>query len=86
MKFTPEMEKTVKKYGLDLEGNWNKEHLPHIGRHPNDYHRWVLDNLRQIDKSSQMNKQKFLIQFDIRVKQPIRNNPEMLYKNYWKNK
>ena len=40
----------------------------------------------QIDKSSQMNKQKFLIQFDIRVKQPIRNNPEMLYKNYWKNK
>jgi hypothetical protein len=86
MRFTPEMEKTLRKYELDLKGSWNREKLPHVGRHPNEYHQWVLDNINSIDNTPQMNQREFLIQFDIRVKQPIRNNPEMLYKNYWKNK
>ena len=84
--FTPEMEKIVNKYDLELKDNWNKEPLPHIGRHPNEYHKWVLDNMRIIDNMPNMNQQKFLLEFDLRIKTPVRNNPDMLYKNYWKYK
>ena len=59
--FTPEMEKIINKYDLELKGNWNKENLPHIGRHPSEYHKWVLDNMRIIDNMPNMNQQKFLL-------------------------
>ena len=41
-KFTPQFEEITKKYNLDLNGDWNIEKLPHQGRHPNDYHKFVL--------------------------------------------
>jgi len=71
------------KYNLDLDGEWNKDILPHQGRHPNVYHEWVLEQMRIIDNMPNMNQQEFIRQFNIKVKQHIRNNPEMLYKNYW---
>ena len=77
-KFTPEMEKIAQKYGLNLDNEWNKDLLPHIGRHPNAYHEWVLEQMRIIDNMLNMNQQQFINQFEIRVKQPIRNNPDML--------
>lgn len=30
-----------------------------------------------------MNQQNFIYQFEIKVKIPVRNNPDMLYKKYW---
>lgn len=30
-----------------------------------------------------MNQQRFINQFEQRVKVPIRNNPDMLYKKFW---
>lgn len=39
--YTPQFEEVAKKYGLDLEGDWNKELLPHKGRHPNNYHGYI---------------------------------------------
>ncbi|WP_082705899.1 AHH domain-containing protein [Aneurinibacillus sp. XH2] len=35
-KYTPQIEAITKKYGLDLDEAWNKELLPHQGRHPDD--------------------------------------------------
>ncbi|WP_412674546.1 AHH domain-containing protein [Aneurinibacillus thermoaerophilus] len=49
-KYTPQIEAITKKYGLDLDEAWNKELLPHQGRHPNDYHEYVLDKLNTFDK------------------------------------
>ena len=48
-RFTPEMGKITNKYGLKLDESWNKEMLPHLGRHPNAYHEWVLEQMKQID-------------------------------------
>ena len=80
------MENIARKYDLDLKyGDWNQELLPHLGRHPNEYHEWVLDNMRIIDNIPNMNQQRFIMEFNYRVKIPIRNNPEMLYKKYWTN-
>ena len=85
-RFTPEMEKITNKYGLKLDESWNKEMLPHLGRHPNAYHKWVLKQMKQIDAMPNMNQQNFIKQFNIKVIQPVKNNPEMLYKSFWQKK
>ena len=82
--YTPEMEKITDKYNLDLNGEWNKGKLPHQGRHPNEYHNWVLRQMRLIDNMPNMNQQLFMEQFNIRVIQPINQHPEMLYKKFWR--
>ena len=60
--------------------------LPHLGRHPNAYHEWVLEQMKQIDAMPYMNQQNFIKQFNIKVIQPVKNNPEMLYKSFWQKK
>ena len=83
-KITPQFEEITKKYNLDLNGDWNMEMLPHQGRHPNDYHKFVLEQMLEIDRVPNMNRMEFIKQFDQKVKVPIRNNPEMLYKKFWR--
>lgn len=83
--YTPIFNKIVKKYGLKLDENWNKELLLHQGRHPYDYHNYMLDRLKKIDKMAKGDLSKFEKEFE-RLKKEIRENPEMLYKDYWKNK
>jgi hypothetical protein len=83
-KFTPQMKAIASKYGLDLNEDWNKQSLPHQGRHPNAYHNFVLEQMRIIDAMPNMNQQQFINLFNLNVRQPVVNNPNMLYKNYWK--
>lgn len=85
-KYTPKMEEVVKKYDLDLNGEWNIEKLPHQGRHPNEYHKFVYQQIKKIDMMPDMNQRRFINQFEQRVKVPIRNNPDMLYKKFWQQK
>ncbi|WP_211237409.1 AHH domain-containing protein [Paucisalibacillus globulus] len=82
-KYTPQIESITKKYDLDLDDIWNKEYLPHQGRHPNAYHDYVLDNLRTFDNLAKGDRNKFLKLFE-GLKSEIRNNPDMLYKDYWR--
>ena len=79
------MEEIVKKYNLKLDDEWNIEKLPHRGRHPNAYHAWVLEQMRIIDMTPRMNQELFIEQFNLRVKLPVQQNPNMLRKNYWTN-
>lgn len=81
--YTPQFQEITNKYGLDLKGAWNKEVLPHQGRHPNAYHDFMLDNVRQFDNIANGDKDLFLDLFN-GLKQTVNNNPEMLYKNYWR--
>ncbi|MDZ5610634.1 AHH domain-containing protein, partial [Bacillus pseudomycoides] len=83
--YTHQMEDITKKYGLDLDEVWNKELLPHQGRHPNAYHEFVLDELKNIDMIANGDNKIFLELFETNIKSVIRNNPDMLYSNYWKN-
>lgn len=68
----------------DLEGDWNKESLSHQGRHPNAYHDFVLEEMRRIDNMANGNKDIFLDLYESEIKSIIRDNPDMLYSNYWK--
>lgn len=81
--FTPQFEEITKKYNLDLKGDWNIERLPHLGRHPDNYHKWVLNIMKDIDVIPNMSQQEFIRQFNIRIIQPVRANPDMLYSDYW---
>ena len=83
--YTSQFKKITDRYGLDLAGKWNKELLPHQGRHPNAYHDFVLDQMQQIDVIADGDKNLFLELFEENIKSVIRDNPEMLYKNYWLN-
>lgn len=81
--YTKQFKDIVSNYGLDLDGDWNKESLPHQGRHPNAYHDYILDNMQKFDRIANGDKEKFLELFD-KMKQNIIKNPDMLYKDYWK--
>lgn len=83
--YTPKIKQITDKYELDLSGEWNTEVLPHQGRHPNEYHQWMYDKIQKIDQMPNMNQQRFIEEFNIKVIQPVKEHPEMLYKNYWNN-
>ena len=71
----------AQKYGLDLDGDWNKEVMEHLGRHPNEYHDFVLEMMRQIDFEAAGDQQRFLELFDTYVKQVIIRDPGLLRKS-----
>lgn len=83
--YTPLFQAIVEKYGLDLDGWWNKKRLPHHGRHTIDYHQFVYEKMLEIDELAQQRETElgqklcFLIQFYFRVKKVINENPGMLY-------
>ena len=81
--YTPQFEKIANKYGLDLDDAWNKEYMPHQGRHPNEYHEYVLDNMIEFDRIAQGDKNIFLKLYE-KMKVHITDNPDMLYKDYWR--
>ena len=81
-KYTPKFEKITNKYGLDLDGAWNKRSLPHQGRHPNAYHEYILKQIKQCDSYAKGNQKKFLSAYE-KTKNRVINNPDMLYKSYW---
>ncbi|MCC6584900.1 MAG: AHH domain-containing protein [Chitinophagales bacterium] len=83
-KFTAQLKKIADKFGLDLDGSWNKEALPHQGRHPNKYHEFVLNGMRKASAQAGKSAEKFKELFDKYVKEPIRKNPEKLTKDGWK--
>ena len=82
-KFTLIFEKIVGKYKLKLDDDWNKIQIPQNGRHPDDYHKWVQRELERIDRDAHGNTDEFLKLFDERIKKPLRENPDMIFKDYW---
>ena len=85
-KYTQQMKNIADKYGLKLDGKgagWNMESLPHQGRHPNKYHEFVLDGMNRASNEAGSDTSKFLELFDKYVKEPVRNNPDLLRKAGW---
>ena len=83
--YTAKMERIVKLYGLKLDEEWNKEALPHQGRHPEEYHAWVLAQLQEISRISKGDTEKFISLFEKRVKNVVKSHPDMLRKHFWYN-
>lgn len=62
--YTPQFEEITNKYGLELDNEWNKDLFPHQGRHPNAYHDYILNSIRQFDEIAQGNREIFLELFE----------------------
>lgn len=63
--------------------------LPHQGRHPNEYHNFVLTEIQNVDAISSKapkgtEQTVFLEEFEKRVKDPVRKKPDLLRKIGWK--
>ena len=79
------MEAIAKRFKLSLDDAWNKMPLPHRGRHPNDYHEFVLAGMKKAEKmAGKGNAQEFVRLFDKFVKTPVSKDPSMLRKAFWK--
>jgi len=81
--YTPQFERILRRYGLSLDDAWNTEVLPHQGRHPNEYHDFVLANMQRAANEAGDDVNRFLQLFERYVVRPIRNNPELLRRSGW---
>ncbi|MDR0207197.1 MAG: AHH domain-containing protein [Bacteroidales bacterium] len=81
--YTPRMQEVVKPLGLDLSSSWNKALMPHVGRHPDAYHRFVLDQMTKASNAAGGNQAIFLQLYNNIVVQPVLDNPLMLRKVGW---
>lgn len=87
-KWTPKFKAITDKYGLDLNKpyngvDWNIESMLHRGRHATEYHDYMLNGIKEINKIANGNTNVFLQLFE-NLKQEILNNPGMLYKAFWR--
>jgi hypothetical protein len=87
-KWTALFDEIAKKYGVDLNGKWNKAPIPgHKGPHPDDYHQWVLKQMQDI--SNELGDcgtgcaDQFKEMFKERVIDPVLENPKMIKKHFW---
>ncbi|MBT0794969.1 AHH domain-containing protein [Campylobacter lari] len=82
-KYTSKFQEILILYDLKLNEDWNKVKMPHRGRHPNEYHEYILEKMSKIDKMARGDKNKFLKEFE-KLKEEIKNNPALLHKEYYK--
>jgi len=82
-KYTPRMQEIAERQNLSLEGDWNRGQLPHQGRHPDAYHQFVLDSMREADSVAGANQDQFLKLFGDSVREPVLQNPDLLRKAGW---
>jgi len=83
-KYTPQMEKIAEQHGLNLDDVWNKARIPgHSGRHADQYHEFVLEQMKRAMGKAGESVEKFLDLFERFVKKPVRENPELLRKKGW---
>jgi YD repeat-containing protein len=81
--FTPRMKEIAEEFELSLNGAWNKQALPHLGRHPNDYHNFVLQGMQNAKAGAGGSQAEFLNLFNQYVKEPVIQNPGLLRKSGW---
>ena len=82
--YTPEFKKIIERYGLDIDGNWNTAPLPHRGRHPNEYHEYVINGMQKAAEEAGDNAEIFLQKFNEYVIEPVKQHPELLRKESWR--
>ncbi len=76
-------EDITQRYDLQLDEEWNKERLRHQGRHPYEYHAYVLGTMQFIDEEAAGDRRRFLELYEELVKATVRSNPEMLRREGW---
>jgi hypothetical protein len=78
--YAPRFKRIVRRYGLDLDGDWNKMLLPHRGRHPHSYHDRVFEGMDAANKAARGDVDSFLQMFNRNVIDPVVADPTLLYR------
>ena len=81
--WTLAFEEITDKYGLSLNGSWNKIPILQKTNHPQEYHQWVYDAMERIDAIAQGDQVKFLELYEKYVNAPVGENPWILTKEWW---
>lgn len=81
-RYTKQFEEIIDKYDLNLDGEWNKIIIPHKGRHPREYHEYVLGEMLMIDAQSS-SKEEFLTTYTDRLSKELLNNPEIIRYSFY---
>lgn len=83
-----EFQEVLDEYQLNLNvksTTWNVFTIPHQGRHPKEYHDWVMENFRNAAKSAGVgNTQEFLRLFNRWVVDKVTADPTIVRVDYWK--
>ena len=58
--------------------------LPHRGRHPNEYHEYVINGMQKAADEVRDNAEIFLQKFNEYVIEPVKQHPELLRKESWR--
>ncbi|MCB9823355.1 AHH domain-containing protein [Candidatus Nomurabacteria bacterium] len=85
-RYTHLFDQIAKKYGLSLNGKWNKMRVSskyHYSKHPTQYHDFVLDAMKAADVAADGDPAKFIKAFQSTVKGAIEANPNILNKTGW---
>ncbi|MCO6438071.1 MAG: hypothetical protein J5J06_13340, partial [Phycisphaerae bacterium] len=80
--FGPKYDAILSKYGLSTADGWNQDLMHHLGGHPKAYFQYMLEQLAIADDLAQGDPQK-LREYMAGVFQYVKDNPEMLMKEYW---
>ena len=83
-KWTPRYKEIADRYGLDLDEPWNMIRIPQAGRHCTEYLKWSLDEAFRASLEAGPDKAKFLKLFRKYVRDEVRRNPDMIWKDFWK--
>ena len=76
-------ERIASKYGLNLDDTWNLEDILHQGRHPGEYHEWMMKQFREADAFANGSASAFMTYMD-NIFSVVKNYPEMLMKDFWR--
>ena len=79
-KYTPEFERILDRYNLDLDKDWNKVTIPHEGRHTDYYNKMMLKELKEADRYARGDRTKLLKYLEDGIFKKIIRNPEIMYK------
>lgn len=81
--YSPRMEAIACRYGLNLDDAWNTTRMPHLGRHPNAYHDFVLRGMEKAAIEAGDDATMFVKLFDRYVRRPVVKNPDLLRRIGW---
>jgi hypothetical protein len=76
-------EEVAHQYGLNLDAAWNKVVIRHRGRHPDEYHAYVLGTLQFIAEEAKGDQKEFLRLYQELVVDTVIESPQMLRKDAW---
>ena len=82
-KWSGKYEEILDQYDLSVLDEWNERLMPHVGRHPDEYNKWIYQQLRDAHDYAQGDQGKFLAYMK-NILDLVQQHPEMLLKEYWR--